>query len=184
MANCGKCGKPLIIKSGKCIYCGNPVQYVTTSDIPEKKLSADKQDSSTHTDESFWNKRILRKNIIFGILALVLGVGVLIINPWPGCLVSVGMLALAVTLGVYSFLIQVPKVTDKLKAEMHKTKLGKLFSHMSNIILIWGFFFFIVGIVCIFINWWSVLIAEIINLDGLFFVIAYLMDKYDDEEKK
>ena len=48
---------------------------------------------------------MLTKTIISIIVAMLLGILLLVFIPWPGCIVSFGMLVLAIALTVFSFAV-------------------------------------------------------------------------------
>ena len=159
---CKNCGKPLIVSEGKCVYCGYPakgapgeIRSVKTSWVAEAK-------TSLTTKSGTW-AQILMKRILFSIIAaVVLGIIVLIISPWPGCLISISMLVLAFALAILSF--QVIKVDKGDEDDDEKRPMQVKMSHMLTILLIWGGCFFITGVVCLFISWWAVLCAELMGI--------------------
>jgi len=49
-------------------------------------------------------------------------------------------------------------------------------SHGLNMIQLWGGFMFVVGVVCMFISWWAVLIPGLIGVVGLFFALGIVAE--------
>ena len=54
--------------------------------------------------------------------------------------------------------------------EEKKKQIQQNLSHGLNIILLWGAFFFILGVIAMFISWWVVLIVEFIGIGGIVLV--------------
>ena len=162
MAICRNCGKPLIVSDGKCIHCGYSIQGGPMSKSKSK---------------TSWYQGAIRKSIAFIIVTLLLGIGVLMYMPWPGCIISVSMLALAVALVVYSFRVIEVDLSDEseVENEPRRTKL----SHLLNILLIWGGCFFVAGVVCLFISWWAVFLTEVVGI-GLLALVWIMSKKYLD----
>ena len=169
MANCRKCVKPLIIKDGKCVYCGESVQGSGSSGILESKPSWVKAATkSLVSKEKTWTQITLKKTIISIIVTMLLGVLMFFIQAWPGCCISLCMLTLSVILTIFSFLVI---NLDKRESDEEKKKqIQQNLTHGLNIILLWGAFFFILGVVCMFISWWAVLIVELIGMSGIMLV--------------
>lgn len=172
MANCRYCGKPLIVNGGKCVYCGESVQGDVTP--PPEKMTVKTILTGKVRN---WKQKILKKSIITTLLSLALAIGILILKPWPGCLISIGMLLFSITTGLFSVFILNPKLSEKFISELGEAGTETLMNHLLNLIMIWGYFFFIAGVVCIYINWWSVLIAEIINVNGIIIMFGYCYEK-------
>ena len=159
---CKKCGKPLIVSDGKCVYCGHPaegepgeVKSVKTSWVTEAK-------TSLTTKAKTWAQVLMKRTVISIIIAIVLGIFVLVYSPWPGCLISINMLILAFALAVLSF--QVIKVDKGDESDDEKKSMQVKMNHMLTILLIWGGCFFITGIVCLSLSWWAVLAAELMGV--------------------
>lgn len=169
MANCRKCGKPLIIKDGKCVYCGESVQGGSPGGIKDGKSSWAKTiTKSIVSKEKDWTQMTLKKTAISIIVTMLLGVLMLFIQAWPGCCISLFLLTLAVILTIFSFLVI---NLDKRESDEEKKKqIQQNLSHCLNVIQLWGTFFFILGIVTMFISWWAVLIVELIGLTGIMIV--------------
>ena len=121
-----------------------------------------------------WAQTMLSKTIISIIVAMVLGILLLIFKPWPGCIVSVGMLVLAIALTIFSF--AVINLEKEETSETTKEQIRENLSHGLNMIQLWGAFMFIVGVVCMFISWWAVLIPGLIGVVGLFFAIGIVAE--------
>ena len=159
---CKNCGRPLIVSEGKCVYCEHPaegeagkVKSVKTSWVTEAK-------TSLTTKAKTWAQILMKRTVISIIIAIVLGILVLVYRPWPGCLISISMLALALALAVLSFkVIKVDKGDD---SDDEKKSMQMKMNHVLAILLIWGGCFFITGIVCLFISWWAVLTAELVGI--------------------
>ena len=183
MSNCTNCGKPLIIKEGKCIYCNTPVQGGNYGSSPEtspstpwyKKIGFPKKE----TDKP-WKVNLLRKSFISTIIALILAVIVLIIKPWPGCLISIAMLLFAIITGAYGIIVQsIEMEITRSKYEYGEEQFESMLNHILNLILLWGYFFFIVGVVCLFVTWWAVLIAETIGFIGMLTTLVLGLEGLD-----
>ena len=108
---------------------------------------------------------MVRKTIISIIVSMLLGILTLYFMAWPGCFVSVSMFVLAIILSIYSFLII--NLDQKDVDENEKKQKRVNLSHGLNIILLWGGFFFVLGIICMFISWWAVLIVELFGVTGM-----------------
>ena len=169
MANCRNCGKPLVVNGGKCAYCGASVQGTGSGSGPKtpaktpwfmKLFTAKKSGSAT------WMEKLIRRSAISTIVALVLGVILLIADPWPGCLISIAMLLFAIITGAFGIIIQSEDI-DEYIGDMGETKASSMLNHILNMVLIWGYFFFVVGVVCLFISWWAVLLAELVGVGGM-----------------
>ena len=172
MSNCKNCGKPLILSEGKCAYCGASVQG-------KGKGSGPKTPSKTPWYEKLgffkigksdsWLGRLLRKCLIATIIALVLAVIALLVEPWPGCLISAELLLFAIILAVCSIILMQPEVQEDLVEEVGESKASTMLNFILNLILVWGYFFCVVGIVFWMFDyaWWAILIAEIIGAIGL-----------------
>lgn len=139
-----------------------------------KKISLSKKGK-----KDSWMNKLIRKSLIFTIVALVLGIVMLIINPWPGCLISIAMLLFAVITGAFGIIIQTMDMEDYIHEKGEK-KAASMINHILNIILIWGFFFFVLGIVCLFISWWAVLIAEAIGFIGMLAMLVLGLEAFDN----
>ena len=168
MANCRKCGKPLVIKDGKCIYCGEPVQGSASGGgkIDKKESFVKAATKSLLSKEKTWTQRMLRKSVISIIVTMVLGILILFTKVWPSWFISVFMLSLSVVLTIYSFLIINLDKEDDEKKKLVQQNL----KHGLNIILLWGAFFFILGAVCMFISWWAVMVVELLGIAGIIIV--------------
>ena len=173
MSNCKNCGRPLIISEGKCVYCGFSVQRKSDSGgarsgIPRtpwyKKLNL-----SLKAEGGSWITRLLRKCLIAIMIALVLATIAVLIHPWPGCLISIELLLLAMVLGVSSIVVLQPEITEDMVEEVGESKASTTLNHILTLILIWGFFFSVLGLLlwAFGAEWWSLLIAEIIGSVGL-----------------
>jgi hypothetical protein len=55
-----------------------------------------------------------------------------------------------------------------------------MLNHILNMILIWGYFFFVVGIVCLFISWWVVLITEAVGFIGMLAMLVIGLEGVDN----
>lgn len=175
MANCRKCGRPLIVKNGKCIYCGDPIQEGGSGEIKTTKPSWTKVITTSLTaKKKDWVQTMLTKTIVALVVSMLLGILLLVIKAWPGCIVSLGMLALAIVLTIFSFVvININKeITDVNSKEQIRDNL----SHGLNMILLWGGFMFVVGVVCMFISWWAVLIPGVIGVIGLILAIGAIQE--------
>ena len=120
-----------------------------------------------------WYQRTMRKTMVSIIVTLLLGICMLIYEPWPGCIVSISMLALAVALVIFSFRVIKVELSDESEEEKEpiQSKLG----HFLNILLIWGGCFLVAGVVCLYISWWAVFLAEAIGIGLL--ALAWIMSK-------
>ena len=175
MAECRKCHRPLIVRDGKCVYCGDPIQGEASRGVKPPKTSWVKEmTTSLKSKKKTWAQTTLNKTIISIIVAMVLGILLLIFKPWPGCIVSVGMLVLAIALTIFSF--AVINLEKEETAETTKEQIRENLSHGLNMIQLWGTFIFIVGVVCMFISWWAVLIPGLIGVVGLFFAIGIVAE--------
>lgn len=175
MANCRKCGRPLIVKDGKCLYCGDPIQGGPSSRIKSPKSSWIKAVTTSLTSKKkSWAQTTLTKTIISIVVSMLLGILLLIIKAWPGCIVSLGMLVLAIVLTVFSF--GVINLDKQDTSEADKEQIRENLSHALNMILLWGGFMFILGVVCMFISWWAVLIPGVIGIIGLLFAIGIVAE--------
>lgn len=175
MANCRKCGKPLVIKDGKCVYCGESVQGSGSGEIKKGKTSWVKTVTKSLTSkEPTWTQLTLRKTIISIIVTMFLGVLILFIKAWPGCCISACMFTLSVILTIYSFLVI---NLDKKESDKEKKKqIQQNLTHGLNIILLWGSFFFVLGVIAMFISWWAVLIVEFIGIGGIVLVAGLISE--------
>ena len=160
MAICRNCGKPLVVSDGKCVHCGYPIQG--------GPMSKSKSETS-------WYQQTMRKTMVSIIVALLLEICMLMYKPWPKCIISIGMLALAVALVIFSFQVVKTELLDV--SEEEKDLLQSKLGHLLNILLILGGCFFIAGVVCLFISWWAVLLTEIIGI-GLFALVCIMSKKY------
>lgn len=175
MAICKKCGKSLILNDGKCVYCGEPIQGVPTGGVKPSKSSWGKEMTTSLTaKKKTWTQTTLTKTIISIIVAMLLGILLLIFKPWPGCIVSVGMLVLAIALTVFSFAV-INLEKDETE-EATKEQIRENLSHGLNMIQLWGGFMFVLGVVCMFISWWAVLIPGLIGVVGLFFALGIVAE--------
>lgn len=178
MANCKSCGKPLVVNGGKCAYCGASVQGTVSSSGPKtpaktswfKKLFSAKKSSA-----ATWMEKLIRKSVISTIVALVLGVVLIIADPWPGCLISIAMLLFAILTGTFGFIIQTEDMEEYI-GDIGEKKASSMLNHILNMILIMGYFFFVVGVVCLFISWWAVLIAEVVGFVGMLLMLMGLQN--------
>lgn len=121
-----------------------------------------------------WAQTMLTKTIISIVVSMLLGILLLIIKAWPGCIVSLGMLVLAIVLTVFSF--GVINLDKQDTSEADKEQIRENLSHALNMILLWGGFMFILGVVCMFISWWAVLIPGVIGIIGLLFAIGIVAE--------
>ncbi len=175
MAECSKCKKPLIQNGGRCVYCGHPVQLGDTSGTKESITSMIKtMTTSLKSKKKDWPQFMLRKTIVSIIVTMLLGVLILLTKAWPGCFVSIFMLTLAVILSIYSFLVI--NLDKRYVDEETKEQTRQNLSNGLNIILLWGAFFFIAGVICMFISWWAVLIVVSIGITGLVAVAGMAQD--------
>lgn len=177
MANCRKCDRPLIVKDGKCIYCGESVQGGTPGEIKTTKKSWAKEVTTSLTaKKKNWTQTMLTKTTISIIVSMLLGILLLVYKAWPGCVISLDMLVLAIVLTLFSFwVINLDKGTTSIT---DIDQLRKNMSHGLTMILLWGGFMFIVSLVCMFISWWAVLIPGIIGIAGLVFALKYVREHY------
>lgn len=149
MANCRNCGKPLVLRGGKCIYCGEPIQGQPSGEMPRDMIT--EKSKATNKD---WRKALLGKTWIAIIVTLLLGVLPIIYKAWPGCLVFVIMLGSAISLGILTYYV------INLREGDHPGFRGSIKTNLNNtlfILLIWGFIFYIGGLLCLFIEdckWW------------------------------
>lgn len=102
----------------------------------------------------------------------------IIVKPWPGFLISIAMLLFAIITGAYGIIILQPDMEDIIN-DMGENKAVEMLNHVLNLILIWGWFFFIVGVVCLFITWWAVLVAEIIGFFGMMAMLLLGLEALD-----
>lgn len=103
-----------------------------------------------------------------------LGILLLIFKAWPGCFVSLGMLVLAIVLTIFSFAVINLDKEDTSDAD--KDQIRENLSHALNMILLWGGFMFILGVVCMFISWWAVLIPGVVGIIGLIFALGIIAE--------
>lgn len=90
------------------------------------------------------------------------------------------MLLFAITTGFFGIIVQHPEVEEDLSEYEHgEDKFVSILNHILNLILLWGYFFFVVGVVCLFIAWWAVLIAETIGFIGMFATLAIGLEGLD-----
>lgn len=178
MATCRKCGRPLIVKNGKCVYCGDPIQGSCSNGLHKSESSwIGMVSKSLSSSEKDWNQHMLRKTIISIIISMVLGGAVLLLKIWPGCFVAITMFAQVIVLTVFSFfVINWGKSYDNEDVDIIRANL----SHVLNLILLWGGFFFVCGIICMFVNWWATLIVSCVALCGVFYVIAGAIETIRD----
>ena len=179
MANCRNCGKPLVISGGKCAYCGASLQGVNVEPTGKgssglKSKSKLKLFDKVPKIDGLTLSDVIRKSFISTVIALILAIVMLIIKAWPGCLVSAGVLLFAIATAVYGIVVRAMDMEEPIgvDSEKDKKKAVGLLNHLLNIVILWGYFFFIVGVVCVFISWWAVLIAEIIGVVGALFLLA------------
>lgn len=169
MATCKNCGRPLIVSEGKCVYCGFSAQSTSGSTVKSggKTSWVSKAKTTLSSKTKTWAQTFMKKGIISIIAAIILGILVLVCRPWPGCIISISMLVLVISLVVLCFqAVEIDQGDDS--DEEKKPRQVKL-NLMLNVLLIWGGCFLIVGIVCMFISWWAVLLAELIGIGLLFF---------------
>lgn len=172
MSNCRNCGKPLIINGGKCAYCGASVQESGTGSGPKTPAKTpwyEKLGFSKKGKTESWLGRLLKKILIATIIALVLAVVALLVQPWPGCLISAELLLFVIVLGICSILLTQPDIQEDLVEEIGESKAYSMLNFAVNLVLVWGYFFCVVGAVFWIFDyeWWVVLIAEIIGAIGL-----------------
>lgn len=171
MSNCRNCGKPLVINGGKCAYCGASVQK--SVDAPPKGPKSTpwykKFGFSGKAKTDTWLGRLLKKILIATIIALVLAVVALLVQPWPGGLISAELLLFVIVMGICSILLTQPDIQEDLVEEIGESKAYTMLNFAVNLVLVWGYFFCIVGTVFWIFDyeWWVVLIAEIIGAIGL-----------------
>lgn len=191
---CDQCGTALkgINKSRKSLNFtfgpkaggtqNHPVTYPVTSSViqpaPEpsqhvpwyKRLSF-----NWENDQESWVRKLKHKCIIATIITLAIAVFILVVKIWPGCLISASLLLFAIATTILSFVVQLPDVTKDVENEKDERTVANLLNHLINMVLIWESFWLAAGLVCLAFSWWAVLIAEIINLVGLFiFIVAVL----------
>jgi len=172
MAECKICHKPLIVKDGKCAYCGEPIQEGLSRGVkPPKSSWVKNMTTSLTAKKKTWTQTILTQTIISIMVAMLLGILLLVFKPWPGCIVSVVMLVLAIVLTIFSFVVINFDKQETSDADIEQIR--ENLSHGLNMIQLWGGFMFVVGVVCMFISWWAVLIPSLIGVVGLFFFIRY-----------
>ncbi len=175
MAECRKCHKPLIVRNGKCVYCGEPIQGGPSRGVePPKSSWVKKMTTSLTAKKKTWTQTTLTKTIISIMVAMLLGILLLIFKPWPGCIVSVGMLVLAIVLTIFSF--GVINLDKQETSDADEEQIRENMSHGLNMIQLWGGFMFVVGVVCMFISWWAVLIPGLIGVVGLFFALGIVAE--------
>lgn len=105
---------------------------------------------------------------------MFLGVLILFIKAWPGCCISACMFTLSVILTIYSFLVI--NLDKKESDEEKKKQIQQNLTHGLNIILLWGSFFFVLGVIAMFISWWAVLIVEFIGIGGIVLVAGLISE--------
>lgn len=124
-----------------------------------------------------WLKRLMRKCLIATVATLSIAVLLLIIEVWPGCLISAALLVYALASSIACIVIQSGDVIYELKEEYAgEEKVALLLNHIVNISLIWEAFWLAAGLVCMMFTWWAVLIAEFLNLTLLLAIIAGIAD--------
>lgn len=162
----------------------NPVTYpVVTSEItPSPDLSqsetwCNRISLNRRNSEESWIQKLKRKCIIATIITLAIAVLILVIKIWPGCLISASLLLFAIATTVLSFVVQLPDVSKEAENEKDERTIANLFNHMINMILIWEAFWLAAGLVCLAFSWWAVLIAEIINIVGLFIFAVGVLEE-------
>ena len=171
MGNCRKCGKPLVLKEGKCIYCGEPIQGQPNETSLDKKTEMSMANSNKD-----WRKALLRKTWIAIIIILILGALPIIYKAWPGCLVFVITLGGAISLGILTY------YTINLREGEHPGFKGSIESNLNNtlnLLFIWGITFYIGGIICLFIEdckWWVWAIIVYLGASGGPFLAMMMLD--------
>ena len=171
---CDQCGTALkgINKSRKSLnFTFGPKAPEPSQHVPwYKRLSF-----NWENDQESWVRKLKHKCIIATIITLAIAVFILVVKIWPGCLISASLLLFAIATTILSFVVQLPDVTKDVENEKDERTVANLLNHLINMVLIWESFWLAAGLVCLAFSWWAVLIAEIINLVGLFiFIVAVL----------
>lgn len=130
-----------------------------------------------------WRNALLRKTWIAIVVILILGALPFIYKLWPGCLVSLIMLGGAISLWILSYHI------INLREEEHPRFKRNLESNLKNILnfaIIWSVFFFVCGLICLFVDdckWWVWTIIVYLGSSGSPFITMMMLNLFEGKEE-
>lgn len=127
-----------------------------------------------------WKKKIMIKCLLATIVTLAVGVGMLVVEAWPGCLISLALLIYAMATTAASIIVPGEMCDiDEMIREAGEQRVSMVLNQIVNVSLVWEVFWLAAGLVCMMFSWWAVFLAEFLNIIILFGIVAGILGGFD-----
>ena len=127
-----------------------------------------------------WKKKIMKKCLLATMITLATGVALLVVEAWPGCLISMALLIYAMATTAASIIIPGELCDiDEMIREMGEQRVSMVLNQIVNVSLVWEVFWHAAGLVCMMFSWWAVLLAELLNIVLLLGIVAGILGGFD-----